>query len=127
MFELKVEPTKASSAKAGIQALTFIIDQLVSISSIPSPSLRDSATEAAFSLAMGLIPLAAQLKEAKVTAERQLKSDGEKRSKNPKTKAFAEQKEEYSEVTLCLLELFKSSIYLRAGIGRMERSHCDDF
>ncbi len=100
-----------------------LVDYLASFSSLPSVNVRDAVAEAALSLAEGAIPLANQLKEATITADRQLHQSSSTSLKNPKSKAFAEQKEEYSHVRISRTFTFDYLILRTIGSKLVERSH----
>lgn len=73
-------------------------------SSISLAGIRDSVTEAMLSFSKGMIDLLLQGKHQRMNIERQLKSEEKKKTskqellKNPKFKAFEEQRLEISKV-----------------------------
>jgi hypothetical protein len=90
-------PSEAKKAP-GLDMLRMAIDQLVSLSSMSVVNIRDAVTEAALSVARGLLAHCASAKNELETATRQLSAEEARTSKavarqNPKYLACVKQKD----------------------------------
>lgn len=89
----------------GHEILRTVIDQLVALSSMAVVNIRDSVTEAALSLARGLLQGCAALKAELDTVGRQIAAEESQKSKaaarqNPKYQACVKQQEVASKVSI---------------------------
>lgn len=106
----------------GYEILLKLLEKLSGLINITHPIIRDAVCEAILSLAKGLIPSCQTLKEAVMTASRQIAAEQQqngnhqnnnKHEKNPKLKAFEAQKAEYSQVkSLFSLSIFPKPFFI---------------
>jgi hypothetical protein len=104
----KRKRAESSGNIRGYEVLRRISEILTILTASALVSLRDSATEAIFSLTKGLLSLLNDLKSTKIVAERQLNAEQANSrtnttSGNPKIKAYLQQKDEAMKVNNCFL------------------------